>query len=180
MGQAASSFRALSSFVVSAGGGRRRHAFALHAAAKAGAAEEVAALLQQADVHRCNEAGCTALHFAAREGHADVASALLAAGAMPDARNVAGSTALHWAADEGHADVVQRLADAGANLEHGTQAQFPASSPPTSCKNRSEAFRKIKFISASPRDVCMRITFFAELPRTHKQYMHACAYMYML
>jgi hypothetical protein len=54
MGQTASR---LSSFMVQLpGGGRPRHPFALHAAAKKGSAEEVAALLQgQADLHRCNE-----------------------------------------------------------------------------------------------------------------------------
>ena len=57
------------------------------------------------------------LHSAAAKGHADVARALLAAGASVDAVDKQGSTPLHYAAFQGHAVVVTALLEAGASVD---------------------------------------------------------------
>lgn len=58
-----------------------------------------------------------ALPEAAEAGHRDLVSALLAAGASPDAREPGGATALHLACTWGHEDVVARLLAAGASVD---------------------------------------------------------------
>ncbi len=58
--------------------------------------------------------GRTPLHLAADRGHADVAEALLAAGADANAKADDGSTPLHLAAEGGRADVAEALLAAGA------------------------------------------------------------------
>lgn len=62
--------------------------------------------------------GMTALMTAAHSGHADIAGALLDAGARPDLVNVNGDTALTLAAKAGHDAVVEVLLDAGADVDH--------------------------------------------------------------
>ncbi|KAG2484421.1 hypothetical protein HYH03_016835 [Edaphochlamys debaryana] len=49
--------------------------------------------------------GCTALHFAAMNGQAEAAKALLAAGAKRDAVNKDHATALDLARDKSHTDL---------------------------------------------------------------------------
>ena len=56
-----------------------------------------------------NEEGSTALHLAAKEGHAGVVVALLEAGADINARDGAGNTALCLASEAGHVGVVSEL-----------------------------------------------------------------------
>ena len=56
-----------------------------------------------------NEEGSTALHLAAKEGHAGVVVALLDAGADINARDGAGNTALCLASEAGHVGVVSEL-----------------------------------------------------------------------
>lgn len=51
----------------------------------------------------------TALHFAAIEGHEEVAKSLLQKGANPEARSYDGSTPLHMAASKGHLLVIKEL-----------------------------------------------------------------------
>ncbi len=75
-----------------------------------------AALDSGADPGACNGYGDTALHVAAKRGHAEVVRQLLAAGADLAARNQTGDTVLHYAADNGRAEVVQHLLAAGADL----------------------------------------------------------------
>ena len=60
-------------------------------------------------------AAATPLHDAAFKGHAAVVSALLAAGADPNARNSNGFTPLRVAATLGHAAIVSALRAAGAD-----------------------------------------------------------------
>ena len=62
-----------------------------------------------AAVDATDSAGDTALHDAARFGHANVVSALLARGAAPHARNAAGKTPGEVAAENGHASALRRF-----------------------------------------------------------------------
>jgi ankyrin repeat protein/catechol 2,3-dioxygenase-like lactoylglutathione lyase family enzyme len=63
--------------------------------------------------------GWTALHEAAKRGHADAVRLLLEYGADPNAREAGDNTyPLHWAAAHGHADIVRALLDAGGDV-HG-------------------------------------------------------------
>ena len=60
-------------------------------------------------------AAATPLHDAAVKGHAAAVSALLVAGADPNARASNGATPLHIAAKLGHAAIVSALRAAGAD-----------------------------------------------------------------
>ncbi len=51
-----------------------------------------------ADVNAKDKDGGTPLHWAAKNGHKDVAELLIAKGADMNARNKDGGTPLHWAA----------------------------------------------------------------------------------
>ncbi|XP_049801513.1 ankyrin repeat domain-containing protein 39 [Schistocerca nitens] len=63
-----------------------------------------------------DSAGYTALHYAARAGHAAICQQLIAAGALLDAKTRAGgATPLHRAAASGKLHIVQLLLEAGAN-----------------------------------------------------------------
>jgi ankyrin repeat protein len=86
-------------------------------AAMRGDAAAVRTLLQQgADVDGAQGDGMTALLWAAEEGNHDLAAALLARGARPDAlTRLGGYTPLHLAAQGGHHEVVRALLGAHAN-----------------------------------------------------------------
>jgi ankyrin repeat protein len=58
----------------------------------------------------------TALHLASREGHVDVAHALVEQGADVTAQDTDGSTPLHWASRKGHVDVAHALVEHGADV----------------------------------------------------------------
>ena len=63
--------------------------------------------------------GWTALHEAAKAGHADAVRLLLEHGADPNAREAGDNTsALHWAAATGHLENVRALLEAGSDV-HG-------------------------------------------------------------
>lgn len=63
-----------------------------------------------------DSAGYTALHYAARAGHAGICKQLIAAGALLDAKTRAGgATPLHRAAASGKHHIVELLLEAGAN-----------------------------------------------------------------
>ena len=88
----------------------------LIAAARAGDAERVAALLERgADARASSPDGTTALHWAARAGHAEAVAMLLAAGADPTAANRYGVTPLALGAENGDAASVAALLDAGVD-----------------------------------------------------------------
>jgi hypothetical protein len=96
----------------------------LHAAAKAGDAAAVAALLADgADPAAPDARGVTPLGVAVGHGHADAATALLDGGAAVDGRDGRGNTPLHYAAGYGRTAIVTLLlargADAGAANDAG-------------------------------------------------------------
>ena len=84
----------------------------------------LAAKLLMLDVNARDFAGNTPLHIAAFEGHGDVVSRLLAAGASVDKATTAGSTPLYIAAEKGHTAVAAALiharADVNAAVDDGT------------------------------------------------------------
>ena len=90
--------------------------------ARDGVAEVVRGLVRDgADVNAARGDGITALHFAAERGHADVAAALLDAGASVAAGTRIGRYApLHLAARGGHGPVVALLLEAGADANAAT------------------------------------------------------------
>jgi ankyrin repeat protein len=90
----------------------------LHAAAGDGDLESVKRLLHQgADPNAFDDLGWTPLIHAAKRGHLDVVTCLLAAGAAVDAREEAraGNTALAEVAAECSLEMAQALVDAGAD-----------------------------------------------------------------
>jgi ankyrin repeat protein len=73
-------------------------------------------LADGADANAALADGMTALHWAAKNGNAEMAAALIGAGAKLDARTRNGAhTPLHVAASSGRAEVVLLLLDAGAD-----------------------------------------------------------------
>ncbi len=93
----------------------------------AGGSLEAAALLVEkgVDVH-AERMGATALHVAARMGHAELAELWLAAGADPAAktRDEAASTPLDLARKQGHARVVELLEARPARLNQPAGASL--------------------------------------------------------
>ena len=87
-------------------------------AAYHGHIETVRTLLCMPEVGIDNPGACgfTALHHAARQGHADVLQALLDAGADIEAKNVEGRSALLVASIAGEAKSVKLLVEAGAGV----------------------------------------------------------------
>ena len=62
--------------------------------------------------------GCTALHYAANNGHVEVLQVLLEQlGADKDAKDVNGATALHWAALYGRVEALRVLVQMGADKD---------------------------------------------------------------
>src|SRR5207245_1653184 len=85
-------------------------------AAERGEAETLRLLLKQgADPNVANEEGQTALYFALREYHTDIARALLEAGADINHADRHGDTALILAARADDKDLVRLLLKKGAN-----------------------------------------------------------------
>jgi ankyrin repeat protein len=115
--------------VTSRGGGAEALALSrsvLHAAAKMGRSDAVAAMLDLGiDVDAGSDVGATALSYAASRGHREVVALLLERGAAVNARNGVGKTALGIAMlannfarhrdylAAGHDAVIRLLEDAG-------------------------------------------------------------------
>jgi hypothetical protein len=74
--------------------------------------------------------GWTPLHYAAENGHVEIARLLLQNGADVNAKGYDGWTPLHFAAIFGHVDILHLLVENGANLEeqdnHGSRALHEA------------------------------------------------------
>jgi len=99
-----------------AGGQEQEHELqTLHDWVTEGDVEKIAAMLEAADVNARDEEGCTALHFAADRGHADVVALLVGHGAEIDAQDVDGATALHYASLCENEEVCKQLLDLGAD-----------------------------------------------------------------
>src|SRR3989338_4704536 len=82
-------------------------------------------------VRLADEGGCTALHWAALNGHAQIVRFLLDNGNPIDVKEAQGQTALHFAASQNHCETIIALLDAGFdpyavdtnnNTPHGTAA----------------------------------------------------------
>jgi ankyrin repeat protein len=101
-------------------------------AARTGKPGPVAALLAQgANANAQESRGQTALMWAAAEGHSDVVTMLIAAGADPKATLIdSGFTAFFFAVREGHAEVVQALLDAGLDINATMQPRKPSLKSP--------------------------------------------------
>ena len=69
------------------------------------------------DPDSCTARGITALMMASNEGHTEIVSLLLAAGANANLVETTGSTALIAASNAGHVEVVSLLLDAGADTD---------------------------------------------------------------
>jgi ankyrin repeat protein len=93
----------------------------LHRAVRNGHAATAAALLAAApeSLDACNENGWTALIYASRWGHFELASTLLQAGADVHARTLDERTALSCARDGNHSRVAVLLETAGASSGGG-------------------------------------------------------------
>lgn len=89
----------------------------LYVAARRGQTQVVARLLERgADVAESAPRGGTALHWAAHNGHLDVARLLITAGAELDAPDARGhATPLVWALLSGHLEVMELLLRLGAD-----------------------------------------------------------------
>lgn len=89
----------------------------IHLLAKEGTGAQVAALLKADPAMRDvrTDLGSTPLHLAATNPDRGPLTALLAAGADPNARDGEGSTPLHMAAYASHGANVQQLLEAGAD-----------------------------------------------------------------
>ena len=72
--------------------------------------------MQAPDLTAVDGKGRTALHFAAVEGHAEIAAALIAAGALVDAEDGFGATALHHAVKESREACVVSLLQLKASI----------------------------------------------------------------
>jgi ankyrin repeat protein len=71
----------------------------------------------RATINHCGSAGCTALHWAAWTGNADILQRVLQCGAEINARDNTGRCALHFAAQNGSIDCVRELVRSGANFK---------------------------------------------------------------
>mmetsp|Transcript_21647 Transcript_21647/g.52111 ORF Transcript_21647/g.52111 Transcript_21647/m.52111 type:complete len:205 (-) Transcript_21647:266-880(-) len=90
----------------------------IHSAAKAGAVEELRAMIAAgADCNASDYCGHTALFLAAQSGHPAAVRTLVEAGAHVDFPNRHGLSPLHAACSEGHALCAQALLDGGARLD---------------------------------------------------------------
>jgi ankyrin repeat protein len=90
----------------------------IHDAAKAGNLAKAKTLLKNNPnlINSKDDEGETPLHWAAMEGHKDMAVFLLTNKADVNARDKAGDTPLHWAAMEGYKDVMELLLASKANV----------------------------------------------------------------
>ena len=70
-----------------------------------------------------NDAGFTPLHFAAYEGHKEVAELLIANGADVNAKNDGGETPLDWAISRKHPETADLLRKHGGKTRRELKAE---------------------------------------------------------
>lgn len=110
------------------------------------------------DVALADESGMNALHYAAKRGHADIVSFLIAvAGIDINTTDKEGWTPLHWAAFCGPTDVWQLLiekgADASAEISHFNMTALELAS----VKNRTHRVMLLEKVSRQPNKNAMRM-----------------------
>jgi ankyrin repeat protein len=108
--------------------------------------EIVQALLgrEGTDVNKGGSYGSTALHYAARKGHIEVARALLQAGANARKSNKDSQTPLHWASNKGCIEIVRALLEAGAGADVRKCDKYSDSPISFACKGKHlEVFRAL-------------------------------------
>lgn len=109
----------------------------MHLACVAGHTGCVSFLIQkEADVHRRDNRGDTPLHFAARNGQAEVLRILRDAGAYPLEKNSHGSLPIHVAVNGGHTSCVKYFLDTTVGKEDLDQEE-PRFSPLVLCADDS-------------------------------------------
>ena len=92
----------------------------LHHCASKGLTTSVKRLLSIRNINvnvKDDWSGATPLHFAAENGHVEIARLLLQNGAELNAKNNYGSTSLHCAASQDNIDILHLLVENGADLE---------------------------------------------------------------
>jgi hypothetical protein len=97
----------------------RRGRTQLHFCASKGLTTSVKRLLsiRNINVNLKDWSGSTPLHYAAENGHVEIARLLLQNGAEVNVKNNRGNTPLHCAAYHGHIDILHLLVENGADLE---------------------------------------------------------------
>ena len=91
----------------------------LQKAASNGNMEKLKLILQAKPglIEEADESGMTALHIAAKEGHADIVSFLLGKNAGANSRNKWLQTPLHYAASKGQHEAAVSLIEGGARVD---------------------------------------------------------------
>jgi hypothetical protein len=92
----------------------------LHHCARKGFTTSVKRLLSIRNINvnvKDDEFGETPLHWAALNGHIEIARLLLQNGAEVNVKSDGGNTPLHWAASHGNVDTLHLLVENGADLE---------------------------------------------------------------
>ena len=113
----------------------REHDTPLIDAARHGCAVDVAALFGGgADIEepKTDGSGTTSLYIACQEGHGEVVTVLLGAGAAVDKVGNAGVTPLHMACHEGHVECTQLLSSHGASRSFSIGGQTISAAPAAS------------------------------------------------
>ncbi|KAJ1617377.1 ankyrin repeat-containing domain protein [Pavlovales sp. CCMP2436] len=109
-------------------------------------------LAHGAVANAANEYGMMPLHFAAEQGHADVALALLKHGASTRAANARGETALHMAAREGDAELAEILLAYGASA---TQTDRSGRSPLDLANELDDAVDRYDILQSRSWRICV-------------------------
>jgi len=137
-------FKAIADVLKKNGG----HSGSIFVAAESGDILGVKALLKKSrvDLNKTNTDGRTPLHLAAKNGHKEIVSLFLDAGAQANFGNWAGQTALHYAAKNGNTKIIELLISKGANVNAlgGTLKGTPLDFARRFKRNKASAFLRSK------------------------------------